>query len=837
LRAYYCKAFNASEAEAEVTEPPAQPSITGTPLDFAHPHVSREDIEAVLKKIERGKAAGIDGMRSDVLCDLRVVPAFVDTLFTLINVMIHTGFWPTEWNQVLIAPLLKPGKDPLEADSYRPIHLICVLAKVVSRLVEQRIFRNVGSPDCQLAYMSNHGTRDNIYVLNTLIDKYKSVGIYCVFVDFTAALDKIDRKLLIDKLRGKGALDATFLTFLTAMLTGVNASVKASVFRWFNEGLGVKQGDPSGPRTFVTYIHDLPEYVCVDNPEMRPYAVFLVNQLIRSLLWADDLVLFSLNEEHMQQQLNALAAFCNANKLCVNRKKTEVMYINTRVEHIPDDLGDLHVFTYDGTPLKNVSKYKYVGTWVDNKGSCEVQVKELLAKANKAMYKCMSKARRLSARCPPSLRVLLFKSYVCPILTYGGEVIPYTCKHINSMNAIIIKYARWASGLPSSTCVNAVMREVGLRPAQYDLLQAKMNYYLLLMTRASTHVTRLALDDMQSRADTSAYNKWVQCIVAAYEKLRCQELLNVPAARSNKSIIRKLVHELWLREGGASMIDIVNKEVHTHYLSGIRARDTCLSTVYTTRLNTLSVSASRISLHTQLVDAYKYGGKGRCHLLTTYIKRYEQEALSLFRTGVAPCFVKRNAGAYELNSNRILRICTYCKLIHGSSYINDAFHILFVCPIVAEERQVMWSDLQLRCGSDEWMPAATVCDLGVSLLCPQNAEVACTVGRLLSVYLAASEMYETARTDASIELCIPRWLGGNKSTHGRIKSKLHTTLQMRMSNVLPFSLCTTTCAHVRRLAREDLHDAFKPIESWLVPGWAHKIEKSKKRKVRSIAIF
>ncbi len=41
------------------------------------------------------------------------------------------------------------------------------------------------------------------------------------------------------------------------MLTGVNENIKGAVLKWFNEGLKVKEGDPVGPRAFVTYIHDL----------------------------------------------------------------------------------------------------------------------------------------------------------------------------------------------------------------------------------------------------------------------------------------------------------------------------------------------------------------------------------------------------------------------------------------------------------------------------------------------------------------------------------------------------------------------------------------------------
>ena len=136
-------------------------------------------------------------------------------------------------------------------------------------MVEKKIFRSVGCPDFQLAYMRKHGTRDNLLVLNTIIDKYKSKGIYLVFVDFTAAFDSLDRARLIEKLRQKGTLDDSCLNLLSAMLTGVNASVKGAVLKWFNEGLGVKQGDPVGPRAFVTYIHDLPECMCPGNESDR----------------------------------------------------------------------------------------------------------------------------------------------------------------------------------------------------------------------------------------------------------------------------------------------------------------------------------------------------------------------------------------------------------------------------------------------------------------------------------------------------------------------------------------------------------------------------------------
>ena len=325
-------------------------------------------------------------------------------------------------------------------------------------------------------------------ILNVILDKYKGKGLYVAFVDFTAAFDSIDRPRLIAKLQSREALDGTFLNFLSAMLKGVNAAVKGAVLKWFNEGLGVKQGDQAGPRVFVTYIHDLPESVCLDDQHSRQHAVFLINQIIKCLLWADDLVLVSTDPLHLQAQLDALDAYCMENKLNVNTKKTQVMYVHTRSSHRP---SSMHVFTYRGIQLDYVDEYKYLGVLIDRKGSFDTQAVALIKKATACMYMCMSKCRHIAFRCPPKLRVTLFRAYVISHFIYACEVVPYTRKHVDSMNKLILKFARWATGLPAHACSNAVLREAGLRPIEYDMLQARMNYLLLIKSRPTSHATNL----------------------------------------------------------------------------------------------------------------------------------------------------------------------------------------------------------------------------------------------------------------------------------------------------------------------------------------------------------
>ena len=78
--------------------------------------------------------------------------------------------------------------------------------------------------------------------------------------------------------------------------------------------------------------------------------------------------------------------------------------------------------------------------------------------------------------------------------------------------------------------------------------------------------------------------------------------------------------------------------------------------------------------------------------------------------------------------------------MYNERYVLDAIHVLFKCPMVAKERVTLFNTLDTECGATEWVRADSLCDLGISLLSPQTAGVACAVGRFLSDYLATREI-------------------------------------------------------------------------------------------------
>ena len=141
---------------------------------------------------------------------------------------------------------------------------------------------------------------------------------HCAFVDFKAAFDSIDRTLLLEKLRKTNKLPLAILTLIANMHSDVKAKVKGDTLD-FIENIGVKQGDPLGPRLFNIFINDMMN--TIQTHGTNPISLDDKTPL-KGMLYADDLALFSTTAQGLQTQINNLHAYCNINKLVVNQTKT-----------------------------------------------------------------------------------------------------------------------------------------------------------------------------------------------------------------------------------------------------------------------------------------------------------------------------------------------------------------------------------------------------------------------------------------------------------------------------------------------------------------------------------
>ena len=116
--------------------------------------------------------------------------------------------YPRAWQVSALVPVPKPKGRPDVYDDHRGIAVSPVAAKLfamvmlarLDRWAERRGLRAAG----QAGFRAGRGTPDNLFVLRHMIDSAAAHKrpLFCAFIDFSKAYDRVDRALLWGVLRG-----------------------------------------------------------------------------------------------------------------------------------------------------------------------------------------------------------------------------------------------------------------------------------------------------------------------------------------------------------------------------------------------------------------------------------------------------------------------------------------------------------------------------------------------------------------------------------------------------------------------------------------------------------
>ena len=108
--------------------PPSLPELDEREVSGLTDEISIDEVIAATRHCKYGKAAGPDGIATDVIKDCSTI--LVWPLYYIFNFCFSNGVCPSVWLSSYLLPLYK-GKGPLsEPDSYRGVALQCVVLKL-----------------------------------------------------------------------------------------------------------------------------------------------------------------------------------------------------------------------------------------------------------------------------------------------------------------------------------------------------------------------------------------------------------------------------------------------------------------------------------------------------------------------------------------------------------------------------------------------------------------------------------------------------------------------------------------------------------------------------------
>ena len=210
------------------------------------PLFSNLELESALRSMHTGRAPGPDGILVEQLQHLPRVGK--DLLRNELSRYILSGQTPTSWKVSTVVPILKPGKEASKLNSYRPVSLTSVVAKLAERLVLNRIqplINRLISTE-QLGFRPHRSCEDAVaFACQDIFEGLESkcrkrTAMTCL--DFRKAFDSVPHALLIERL-----LDCEVPAYITRWIKSFLEDRRIQVrFEGLSKPKKVANGLPQG---------------------------------------------------------------------------------------------------------------------------------------------------------------------------------------------------------------------------------------------------------------------------------------------------------------------------------------------------------------------------------------------------------------------------------------------------------------------------------------------------------------------------------------------------------------------------------------------------------------
>ena len=376
---------------------------------FEFSQVSECDIESSLQSIPSNKATGLDALPCVTLKSS--LPFIVKPLTHIVNMSLKGGIVPSEWKRAKITPLLKGGEqtNPM---NYRPISVLCVLSKVLEKIVFKQVYKHLENNDIlissQYGFRPNYSTALALFELTENIRKAIDTGhvVALVTKDLGKAFDMLSHDILIRKLKYYGFSDTVIKWFsdyfhLRRQVTTVNGNESTASYVKH----GVPQGSILGPLLFILYLNDLPRVV----------------KHCKISLYADDTCVYIASkdpqqlEEMLNEDLSSMCKWFSHNELLLNAKKCKLILFGTKKTVKKFQNINIHI---DGCKLEIVDEFKYLGVILDKHLTWGPQLENVKTKILRNFHVL----RRTRPFIDKNIAIVLYNTMVQSYLDYCNVV-------------------------------------------------------------------------------------------------------------------------------------------------------------------------------------------------------------------------------------------------------------------------------------------------------------------------------------------------------------------------------------------------------------------------------
>lgn len=389
--------------------------------------ITEDDVERATRIAKNNKAPGPGNIRMELIkYGGKNLMKFITTIFNKIE---NGEEIPNEWNKSYITSIYKKG-DKKNVNNYRGISVLPSIMRLFSRVIKDKMNKFVNFKEEQSGFRANRSCLDNIHCIRLLIEKNKAKNIdtHMTFIDLEKAYDSVPRKMLWIAMKRMN-IPLKWINIVKQMYKSTTAQIKLG--RRITQEIiltkGLKQGCTLSPMLFNIYIDQALE---IWYKKCAGMGFVIGDNTLHSLLFADDQVIFSQDEEDMEYMVRKIDEEYRKWGLNINYNKTEYLCVGKEVSNI----------VINNEIIRKCDSFKYLGTHITSTGTCQKDIDSKIAlgkQATKILHGLL-----WSKNISKVVKKMMFQGIVENIMLYGAEMWPITQKTRDRIRTVELDFMR-----------------------------------------------------------------------------------------------------------------------------------------------------------------------------------------------------------------------------------------------------------------------------------------------------------------------------------------------------------------------------------------------------------
>lgn len=292
--------------------------------------ISIDELKDSLFSMHKKKTPGNDGLSSEFYIEFWDL--LKGTFFDSVKYSFQVGFLSTSQRQAIIKLIEKKDKDKRFISNWRPISLLNVDTKIVSKCLAFRlvpVLPSIISSD-QTAYVKNRFIGESIRLISDILELSNSKNLdgFILTADLEKAFDSIDHTFLMSCLK-KFGFGPKFLQWVEILLSKNESCVMngGTTTKYFALDRGARQGDPIAAYFFIIVLEIF--FIMIrSNNNINHMKILDFSYVLTA--YADDTTFFVADSNSIVEIYNTFSIFSNFSGLKLNNAKCEICGIGAK---------------------------------------------------------------------------------------------------------------------------------------------------------------------------------------------------------------------------------------------------------------------------------------------------------------------------------------------------------------------------------------------------------------------------------------------------------------------------------------------------------------------------